>query len=102
MVVDGPHHIVTDSVTGDSEPRRLLTEKELRFSLEMALMHCAAFSGTPKGLRPERKGWIIESVVKHFALSNVKVFGGVPEIRPMKIGDGSHLDGSHLWDKDDK
>ena len=97
IVVDGPHHIVTDSVTGATEPRRLLTEKELRFSLEMALRDCAAFSGTARGLRPERKGWIIDSIVEHFVLSNVKAFGGFQEIRPMKIGDGGHL-----WDKDRK
>lgn len=81
MVIEGPHHIVTDSETGAAEPWRLLTEKELRFALEMALMKCPAFSGTPKGLRPERKGWIIDSVVKYFAMSNVKVFGGVGEDR---------------------
>jgi hypothetical protein len=97
MIVDGPHYVVTDSVTGESEPRRLLTEKDLRFSLEMALMHCSAFSGTARGLRPERKDQIVESIVKHFTLSNVKAFGSIGEIRPIKIGDGSHL-----WDKDRK
>jgi hypothetical protein len=84
-----PHHIVTSSETGRSEYRRLVTEKQFRFDLEMALRDCSAFSNTARGLQKDRTTMLIDSIIHHMRLSNLIVFGGIAENGP--VGGGKHL-----------
>jgi hypothetical protein len=93
MAVDNPHHIIADPDTGKSEPRQLVTEKDLHFSVLMAIRDCPAFSGTPKLGRGSAKNMLADSVVKHFRQSGYRVFGIVPHNGP--VGNGKHM-----WKKD--
>lgn len=81
-------HTITDP-DGKSEPRRLVDEKALRFSILMAIRDCAAFTGTPKLGRDASKGMIADSVVQHFQMSGYRVFGVVPWNGP--TGQRKHL-----------
>jgi hypothetical protein len=92
-----PHHIVTSSETGRSEHRRLLTKKQFRFDLEMALRDSSAFSGTARGLRKERTTILIDSIIHHMRLCNLKVFGGFGD-----PGNVHRPGANHLWKTDEE
>jgi hypothetical protein len=89
MEPDETHYTVTDQDTGKSEPRRLVDEKALHFSVLMAIRDCPAFGGTPKLGRDNSKRAIADSVVKHFRESGYRVMGVVPWNGP--IGNGKHM-----------
>ena len=91
-----PHFTVTCSETGKIEYRHLLTEKQFRFDLEMALRDCSAFSGTARGLRKDRTTMPIDSIIHHMRLSNLKVFGGMAESGRVPLPGGR----KHLWKTD--
>ena len=88
MEQDKPPHVITDP-EGRSEPRRLVDEQDLHFSVLMAIRDCAAFSGTPRHGRDAHKRMIADSVVKHFRMSGYRVFGVVPWNGP--VGQRKHL-----------
>ena len=98
MPPNEPHHVVTSSETGHAEYRRLLTEEQFRFDLEMALRDCPAFSTTARGLRKDRTTMLIDSIIHHMRLCGLAVFGGIAENRPVPNPGGS----KHMWKTDEE
>jgi hypothetical protein len=76
MEQDETPHTITDP-DGKSEPRRVVHEKALHFSVLMAIRDCVAYSGTPKRGRDDHKRMIADSVVRHFQMSGYRVYSGL-------------------------
>ena len=91
------HFTVNCSETGKTEYRRLVTETQFRFDLEMALRDSAAFSGIARGLRKDRTTTLVDSIIHHMRLCNLKVFGG--------FGDAGNIHrpgAKHMWKTDEE
>ena len=91
MAIDGPHHIVTDSETGKSEARRLLSYDELKFSVRMAIMQSSVLSGTLRKDRRDRTAMIEAAVADHLRLCGYQVFSRIPQPEPASSR-------RHSWD----
>ena len=85
MTIDGPHHLITYSETGQTEPRQLLRPEELAFSVRMALRK-SSFGGTPRAQRPAVLSSLEQAVVEHFRLCDYQVFCIIPQPVPMIVG----------------
>jgi hypothetical protein len=81
-MIDGPHHIITYSETGESEPRRLLTDDQLRFDVRMALMKSPALGGLQRHDRDRRTHMIEEAVAAYIKVCGYQVFSGIAQPRP--------------------